>query len=141
MLPTLILALFLNSPLLTATALESSHLPGHWSGDGHYYEVKLQKRLRAPHFDLRIDPDLTLSGEIGDARIRPAKPRAVGTRIDYHVELIGTVVTSLERKKHLVILITHIDDGAFSADFHLKSRNGFDLTMHPGSLEAIRAGD
>ena len=138
MLSTLTLALFLSSTALAAKSLDSSRLPGHWSGSGHYYEVKLQKDLPAPHFDLRINPDLTLSGQIGDARIRPARPRAVGPRIDYYVELDGAVANSLERKKHVVILITDLGEDAFSADFHLKSRKGFDLSMHPGSLEAVR---
>lgn len=141
MLSTLTLSLYLSSTALAATTLDYSRLPGHWSGSGHYYEVVLQENLQAPQFDLRINPDLTLSGQIGAARIRPAKPRAVGERIDYYVELDGAVARSLERKKHLLILITQVHDDAFSADFHLKSRYGFDFTMHPGSLEAVRTGD
>jgi len=33
-----------------------------------------------------------------------------------------------------------VDEDSFAADFQLKSRFGFDLSMHPGSLEAFREG-
>jgi hypothetical protein len=138
-----ILLLCLGAPALSAQAqsIDAALLPGSWRGEGRYYETRLQRANRPPEFELSIGPDLTLSGTVGGARIVPARPAAVGPRIDYAVVLDGPVAAgkSLDGKDHLMVLITVVGRDSFSADFHLKSRFGFDFSMHPGSLEAVRA--
>lgn len=123
------------------STVDVAQLPGNWRGEGHYYEVKLQRGGAPPAFELAIAPDLTLSGTVGAARVVPAQPVAIGRRIDYQVVLVGAVDDGkfLKDKDHLMILVTVVDGGRMSADFHLKSRFGFDFSMHPGSLEAIRS--
>lgn len=123
-----------------AGPVDQALLAGTWRGEGRFYEVKLLRATAPPLFELSIAPDLTLTGTVGGARISPARPTAVGKRIDYEVLLDGPAGPGkfLEGKDHLVILITAMDGNSLSADFHLKSRFGFDIGMHPGSLEAAR---
>lgn len=123
-------------------SIDTSKLPGTWHGQGRYYETKLLRANAAPVFDLTIAPDLTLSGTVGTARFAAAHPSAVGKRVDYQVLLDRPVGPGkyVREKDHLIILITAVDEDSFVADFHLKSRFGFDLSMHPGSLEAVREG-
>jgi hypothetical protein len=124
-------------------SIDVGQLPGTWHGEGRFYEVKLLRENQAPAFDLTIALDLTLSGTVGEARIVATRPTTVGKRIDYHVMLDRPVGRGefLKDKDHLVILITAADAASLSADFHMKSRFGFDFSMHPGSLEAVRKGN
>lgn len=121
---------------------DAALLPGKWTGTGRYYETSLQRQSEAPRFDLDIAPDLTVSGTVGQARLVPARPRAIGERIDYYLELEGSVASDqkVRGKDHLVILVTRLTAESLEADFHLKSGFSFDFTMHPGELQAVRPG-
>lgn len=123
-----------------ANALEATQLTGHWEGSGRYYEVRLQRELPAPRFELTINADLELSGKLGDATIVPARPRKTGERIDYYLALDGRVApgASMQGKDHVLILIHGLDADSFEADFHLKDSFGFDFSMHPGELHGNR---
>ncbi len=119
---------------------DPSLLPGDWRATGRYYEVKLRQQLPPLRFELTIDTDLTLSGQVGDATIMPSKPRSIGERIAYLTSLSGPVTQSdlVRQKVHVEILITDASPGTLTADFHLKSRETFDWTMRPGEFRAIR---
>jgi hypothetical protein len=122
-----------------AQAPDGATLVGRWSGPGRLYEVKLHQAHGPIPFTLDIAEDLTLTGTVGGARIAAATPRHTANRIDYYAVLEGRVHPASElAKDHLVILITRVDDERLSADFHLKSRFRWDMSMHPGSLEARR---
>lgn len=126
-------------PLLAgpAHAIETSALPGSWSASGRYYEVAIAEPVSA-HFE--IASDLSLSGSIGSAAIKPARPVVSGDIVRYQTSLEAPVSTHarLAGKDRLELLITRIDGDHFEADFHLKSWPGFDPTMHPGELTATR---
>jgi hypothetical protein len=124
-------------------SIDLAKVPGTWRGEGRYYEVKLLRASDPPAFELTIAPDLTLSGKVGDARLAAARPIAIGKRLDYQILLDRPVGRGkyLKDKDHLIILITAVDADSLSVDFHLKGRFGFDFSMHPGSLEALREGD
>jgi hypothetical protein len=103
------------------------------------YEVKVHQAVGTVPITLSFAEDLTLTGTVGPVGILPAKPRISKTRIDYHARLTGAVNLGPARgKDHMVVLITKTGADRLSADIHLKSRFGFDPSMHPGALEAVR---
>lgn len=140
MIQMLVISLCMLAQTAPVEPPDPARLPGAWQGQARFYEVKLRRAMEPPAFKLSIAPDLTLTGTVGTAQIGPARPAAIGTRIDYKIMLDGPVASSplLGNKTHLIILVTAVGDDTFSADFHLKSRFGFDISMHPGSLEAVR---
>jgi hypothetical protein len=119
--------------------VDAGTLAGHWTGQGRLLDVELQKKHGPVAIDLSIAPDLTLTGTVGGATIRPAKGGRNGRRIDFQVLLTGQVRTGPDfEKDHLVLLVTRADDTTASIDFHIKTNFTLDLTMRQGVAELKR---
>lgn len=113
---------------------------GRWVGDARLFDKALRAQAAPLEADLRIERDHTLSGRIGAAHVPRSRPVTMSAgRIEYRIVLEGRVkdVKGLD-KSHLVILVTPRPAGALDADFHLKSRFGFDPTMRVGHLDVRR---
>ena len=124
-------------PATATAAIETDALPGVWSAHGRYYERDIDEMISAR---FEIANDLTLTGAIGSATWRPTRPTVTGAAIHYRVPLMSAASTHprLHDKDWLELIITTVDQAHFEADFHLKSWRGFDLSMHPGELQARR---
>jgi hypothetical protein len=130
----LLLLAFLDSA--QAQAPDPAKLAGHWVGDGRFFNVAFQAEFGHVPFDLRIQSDLTLTGTVGAAQIRPAPPRFERDRVDYYATLQGELRPGSDfRKDHLVLLVTVAEGDKLVADFHLKSNFVWDWTMRPGVVE------
>ncbi len=124
----------------SAQPVAYSSLAGSWTGAGRMYEVKVHKAVGTLPITLNFAENSTLTGTVGPVNILPAKPRRAKDRVDYHARLSGAVsLGPTGTKDHLVVLITKVTTDHLTADIHLKSRFGFDPSMHPGSLEAVRS--
>lgn len=134
-LPLAVLAFAL--PVLAAPP-EPASLAGEWRGSFRFYETKLAEAHGKLPVRLVFAPDGTLAGEIGDARFSSGKPRATKGHVEYGVKLEGAPRPGIG-KDHAIVIVTKAEGGRLSGDLHLKSRLGFDATMHPGDLEATRA--
>ncbi len=113
---------------------------GRWVGDARLFDRTLRAKAAPLEAELRIEPDHALSGRIGAARIPRTAPTSVAPgRIEYRIVLEGRVkdVEGLDQT-HLVVLVTPRPGGALDADFHLKSRFGFDAAMRVGHFDVKR---
>lgn len=133
--PFAVLAIAL--PTLAAPP-EPAALVGEWTGSFRFYETKLSEAHGKLPVRLVVAPDGTLAGEIGDARFSSGKPRTTKGHVEYGVKLEGAPRPGLG-KDHAIVIVTKAEGGRLAGDLHLKSRLGFDATMHPGDLEATRA--
>jgi len=130
----LVLLAFLGSA--QAQSPDPAKLPGHWVGNGRFFNAAFQTEFGHVPFDLWIQSDLTLTGTVGAAHIRPTSARLERDRIDYYVTLQGEIRPGSDfHKDHLVLLITVADGDKLEADFHLKSNFVWDWTMRPGVVE------
>lgn len=130
---------FLISCAAFAQHPDGAKLVGHWVGSGRFYDVKVQAERGSIAFDLHFQPDLTLTGTVGGAKLQPCKPKKIGSSIDFYTTLRGNVFPKKGfRKDHLVLLVTQTDGKEMSADFHLKTNFIFDWSMRPGEVIAIR---
>lgn len=124
---------------LAAFAQAPTGLPGHWTGMGRFHNVRFQTQFGSLPFDLRIGPDLTLTGTVGGARIQPSRVVTRKDRQDFYAELEGEIRPGKAfRKRRLVLLVTHVEGNRLVADFHLKTNFVWDWTMRQGTLEAAR---
>ncbi|WP_374661742.1 hypothetical protein [Inhella sp.] len=123
------------------SSVDPQSVVGSWNGQARFYEKKLADQHGPLPTRLHVGSDLTLSGRLGAATLPPTQPVRRRGRLDYEVSLQGAVLAEghAAGKRQLVLLITSVGDGRLSGDFHLKTRFGWDPTMHPGALELERA--
>lgn len=125
----------------TAPALDPAELPGHWQGDLRFLNLKVQARHGSLPVSLDIQPDLTLTGTVGEARIGPSKPRVQARQIDYRVVLDREPLpTARFSKTQVILLVTRAAGGSMDVDVHFKGAFGFDPTMWVAHLPAKRVG-
>jgi len=97
--------------IASAQTPDISRLAGDWVGAGRFRNVSFQNEFGSVPFALHIDPDFTLSGKVGNAKIEPCKPKIDGSRIDYYATVQGDIrPENVFRKNHLVLLIMQVDD-------------------------------
>jgi hypothetical protein len=119
-----------------AQAPDPAKLAGHWVGAGRFFNVAFQAEFGHVPFELQIQSDLTLTGTVGAAQIKPTPPRFERDRIDYYATLQGDIRPGSDfRNDHLVLLVTVAESDKLVADFHLKSNFVWDWTMRPGVVE------
>jgi len=137
----LILAALAIVQSANANATPPPSIAGHWVGDARLFDKALRAQTAPLATDLRIDQDFAISGRIGEAQIPRNLPVSVtAKRVEYRVILPGPVKNIPQlNKSHLIIIITRNDGDTLNADFHLKSRFSFDLTMRVGHLDVVRA--
>lgn len=126
----------------TQPALQPPPNPiGRWVGDARLFDKALRARATPLPAEIHIDQDLMLNGRIGQALIPTSRPvSATAMRLEYQVLLQGQVKDIAElNQTHLVLIVTRHSDGRLDADFHLKSRFGFDPAMRVGHLDVQRA--
>ena len=122
-----------------AQALDSNSLSGVWVGSARFFNVKIQDQLGSMHVELRIHPDQTLSGTLGNAEIAAGKPVIRDQHIDYVATIKGqTHVGNGIKKEHVVLLITQLDRQKLIADFHLKNNVQWDWQMVVGVVDMTR---
>lgn len=116
---------------------------GRWSADARLFDMHIRASTTPLAAELVIAADLSLSGQIGDATMASSSPVAkTPTRLEYRIRLNRPVHAHPDLgKDHLIVIITRRDgpDGpVLDADFHLKSRFGFDPTLRVGHFDAVR---
>lgn len=127
-------------PSAPGTALDPAALVGDWQGDLRFLNVNVQASHGGLPVRLHIEPDLSLTGTVGEARIGPSPAKVQAQRIDYRVVLDREPrPQSFFSKKHIVLLVTRAAGGTLDVDVHVKSRFGFDPTMWVAHLPARRA--
>ncbi|MFA6312979.1 MAG: hypothetical protein WCV99_13665 [Sterolibacterium sp.] len=116
-------------------------IAGHWVGDARLFDKAVRAKTTPLPIEIRIEEDLAMSGSIGNARIPRSVPVSVKPpRIEYHVALEGSIRDLPQLKKsHMIVIVTRNAKDDLDADFHLKSRFGFDPTMQVGHMEVKRA--
>lgn len=108
---------------------------GTWSGDARLFDKSLRARTGALPVRITIDPELGLAGRIGDAHMPRTLPRATSAaRVEYAIRL-GAEVKAGIRRQHLIVIVSPGNAATLDADFHLKSRFGFDPGMHVGHFD------
>lgn len=139
------LLLVLLLPLFPAVAQEPvrSDIVGRWSADARLFDRHIRARTTPLEAQLVFADDHTLTGRIGSARIPQTRPfSATTTRLEYRVRLDRPVHEHPDLKKdHLLIIVTLSPASGLDADFHLKSRFGFDPTIRVGHFDATRMAD
>lgn len=117
-------------------------ITGQWVGDARLFDKIIRVQATPLATELRIDENLILSGNIGVAKIQNASPASVSAKqVVYRALLSGPVkdIAQLSKKTHLIVIITCHTGDLLDADFHLKSRFGFDPTMRVGHMDVVRA--
>lgn len=115
-------------------------LAGRWIGDARLFDRALRAQAIPLPAELLFEPDLALSGRMGDAHWPRTLPTtAEATRIEYRLRLQGVVhALPALHKPCLVVIVTRGRSSTLDADFHLKSRFGFDPSMRVGHLDVVR---
>lgn len=120
-----------------AWALEAQQLVGAWQGEVRFLNASVKKEHGGLPVQFDIQPDLTLTGTIGDARIGPTKPQRQVGRVDYRIVLDREPLPQANfSKKKVVLLITRVNDGVMDVDLHFKSYFAFDPTMWVANVQA-----
>ena len=114
---------------------------GRWQGDARLLNAKLRAKTGAIPTELLFAPDGTVSGKIGDASIPATSPKRKSSgRVEYQLVVTGHVHRELdEAMNHLVIIVTLKPGASLDADFHLKTRFGFDTAMLVGHFDVKQA--
>lgn len=135
------LLLVLLLPFVPALAQEPfrANIVGRWSADARLFDRHIRAGTMPLGAELEFADDLTLTGRIGNAPIPQTRPFSrTATRLEYRVRLSRPVHDHPDLKKdHLLIIVTLSPGPGLDADFHLKSRFGFDPTMRVGHFDAI----
>jgi hypothetical protein len=119
-------------------------LIGKWTGEGKFSNLDLIKDSVIVKFEIEINKDNTISGKVGDARLKETSIAIA----NYGFEIKGILDSRIKKNKyvkknHLVImLITPVKNSkdvmVSYANFHLKSNYFFDLTMRGGEVELTK---
>lgn len=115
-------------------------LVGRWTGVGSFLDVKLDKEIGKVPLEVEIRADGTVSGCIGDAKLTQTSIEKARYGFEIHAILDSKIRRDkAETKNHLIVLlVSPVKDkeGALvsKANFHLKSRYGFDFTYRVGGV-------
>jgi hypothetical protein len=115
-------------------------LIGKWTGQGRFLDVALDKDLGKVPLQVEINKDNTVTGRIGDATLTQTSIKKARYGFEIHGILDSKInKNKAEKKDHLIILlVTPVKDKegvlVSDANFHLKSRYVFDLTMRVGGV-------
>lgn len=132
------LALFATSVFGEEAA--QSRIVGSWTADARLFDKRIRARATPLEAKLSFSEDHALSGRIGDADIPPTRPHSKSPKKLMYRVLLPRPVRDLDelRKDHMIIIVTLGAGVTLDADFHLKSRFGFDPTMRAGHFDAKR---
>lgn len=113
---------------------------GRWRGDARLFNARLRAKVGEIPAELVFQPDGSLSGTLGEATIPASRPKIRSReRVQYQLVLLGEVHRDLARDlNHLVVLVTPRPETGLDADFHLKTRFGFDPAMLVGHFDVRR---
>lgn len=136
------LAATLLGALATAhgTSPAAPDYAGRWVGDARLFDKDLRAKAGPLDVEIVIWANHEISGRIGTATVPRSMPASVSPAlVEYRIVLEGRVkdLPGLD-KSHLVVLLTPRPGGALDADFHLKSRFGFDPSMRVGHFDVKR---
>lgn len=122
-----------------ANANESNapEIVGNWTAEARFFDREVRNKVGQLEARLVIDPDLTLKGQFGNSEMTPTRPKIkTSTQLQYHVLLKQSLPSFPEfRNPHLVVIVTLKGLQPIDADFHLKSRFGFDPKMRVGHFD------
>lgn len=138
---SLILTALAAAQLAYADAPQPASIAGRWIGDARLFETAVRAKASPLPIEIRLEQDLAMSGRIGNAQIPRTAPASVKPlRVEYQVALNGSIHDLPQLKKsYMVVIVTRSAKDELDADFHLKSRIGFDPTMQVGHLDVSRA--
>ena len=107
---------------------------GRWKADARLFDKHIRAQANPLPAELVFDQDFTLSGKVGDASVPPTKPLSItSSRVEYRITLNKPVRDIAELNKlRMVVIVSRGPAGALDADFHLKSRFGFDHSIRVG---------
>lgn len=136
----LLLLLLLWSSIAFAGDDPSHKIVGRWSADARLFDRDIRSQTTPLESELVFAEDLSLSGRVGQAVLPPTKPySATAKRLEYRFVLDQPVSGHVAlAKSHLIVIVTIDVRGDLDADFHLKSRFGFDISMRVGHFDAKR---
>ncbi len=136
------LPLFLGSSYFQNANAKSNepHAPeivGTWTAEARFFDREVRNKVGQLEARLIFDPDLTLKGQFGNSEMTPTRPKIqTSTQLQYHVLLKQSLSSFPEfRNPHLVVIVTLKGLQPIDADFHLKSRFGFDPKMRVGHFD------
>lgn len=137
----LAISLAVGVPVAVVAQEPAASIVGVWTGDARLFDKKLREQTTPLATTIQFHSNLDLSGSVGNARFsRTAVASSSPDKIEYRILLDGFVKDLPElRKSHLVVIVTLRKDGQLDADFHLKSRFGFDPTMRVGHFDVSRS--
>ncbi len=115
----------------------SSAIVGTWTADVRFFDRTVRKKLGPLEARLEIEPDFTLKGHFGNSEMTPTRPTIqTSTQLQYQVLLKQALPGLPElRSPHLMVIVTLTGQRPIDADFHLKSRFGFDPKMRVGHFD------
>jgi len=115
----------------------SSAIVGTWTAEARFFDREIRNKVGQLEARLVIEPDLTLKGQFGNSEITPTRPKIqTSTQLQYQVLLKQSLPSFPEfRNPHLIVIVTLAGHRPLDADFHLKSRFGFDSKMRVGHFE------
>lgn len=116
---------------------------GHWKADARLFDKHIRAQANPLPAELVFDQNFTLSGKVGNALVPPTKPISItSSRVEYWITLNKPVRDIAELNKlRMVVIISRGPAATLDADFHLKSRFGFDRSIRVGHFDASHLGN
>jgi hypothetical protein len=138
-----VLVVLTSVQIVSAAPSAQPTIAGRWAGDARLFDKSVRARAAPLPTEIRIEQDLAISGTVGDAQIPRSAPISVSEkRVEYRIVLTRPVKDLPKLKKsHMIVIVTRSADDKLDADFHLKSRFGFDPTMQVGHMDVIRVAE